>query len=182
MAKTASEIMQDQIFDQQKTIRELHSGNYTEARTVQAKLDPIYRAFGDTINTSTKLPITKGSAPALLDGEHPTDYLRRNLEDLKRFSPDWEKTDIKALPAPALAIAERQICADALAEAAKPTARSLPPDGSVVVKICKDTMGISRFREYHSANPSAVWSQFKRPTQYVRRWGDEKSGQDAFKL
>jgi hypothetical protein len=166
--RTAMQIALDQIFDQQHELQEMRNDSWNEARGVQARVEPVYNLFGQL-----------SSAPRPLQGESPQAYRKRALTDLKQFSPTWRDIDLFKLPTEAIDLAEKQIFADAQQEAVKPTALSLPKDGSVVTRVRFDEVGRPH-KSYHALDSGVIWNRFKLPTRFVKRWGDEKTGQPCF--
>ncbi len=79
---------------------------------LQSRADSVFHALGE-------------AAPAPMAGEVPDGYRRRLARILQRYSPDWKHIDLHTVADSVLALAETKIYADALAEAASPTA---PPD------------------------------------------------------
>jgi hypothetical protein len=122
---------------------------YVEA---QARADRVLRQFGD-------------SAERWQDGESIADYRRRLLEPLKQHSPAWRKVDVPRQE-DVLAVAEKQILADAAREAVAPT--NLKP-GQLVERVTTDPTGrkISRFY----GDPEAVWGMFRGETKIVTGFG-----------
>ena len=131
----------------------LSDGVRREYQRHQAEADGIYRQLGEP------------SAPPPLDNEWLPHYRRRLLEPLKQHSPTWAKVEIPNQE-DVLAVAERQIYADAAREARAPT--NLRP-GELVERIVTDSTGrkISKF----FGDPAVTWGPFSIPPKLVIGFG-----------
>jgi 8-oxo-dGTP pyrophosphatase MutT (NUDIX family) len=93
--------------------RILSDADHAQMAEAQATADHVYSAFGD-------------AAPRPLQGESLLAYRRRLAGKMQAHSAAWKGISLGELPAPALAVAERQIYADALTAARTPA--DLPAD------------------------------------------------------
>jgi hypothetical protein len=127
------------------------TGEFTLA---QARADKVARAFGD-------------SAPRAMDGESLVAYRHRLLAPFKQHSATWRTAEIPHR-ADVLAIAERQIYADALHQANNPV---IPP-GTLLERITTDRTGrrISSFQ----GDPGAWLDDFKCPAKCVTGFGQPR--------
>jgi len=131
------------------------------AREIQAQYDPAYQALGTR-------------APQRVYGESDTEYRQRLLRPLLPHSKKWSGFDLKqAEAAKILHIVEDEVRAAAHKAATANTGelRSVSSVGEAG----------HRIKNYYG-RPGAAWDNCKLRTQFVKRWGDEKSGQNAFKL
>jgi hypothetical protein len=117
----------------------------------QSSAERVHQAFGDS-----------AGAPRWLNGEAPDEYRRRLLGKWKSHSKTWKDVDLNTLAGPALDIAERQIYADSIADAANPG--SVPENTLVeVIEVDRTGRKISRFR----GDPEACWGRFKAPQRRI---------------
>jgi hypothetical protein len=158
-----------------KQLLDIRTDQASAAVAVQAAHDPTYRAFGDLRMEGSPVSYFEGQAPAPLQGESPTQYKRRSLENLKPYSKEYKDADLAEYSGDPLVKAERAILSDAQREAANPV-KACPADGTMLQRVRKDGMGLPRIKERYSSRPGKVWDQFKTRPQLIKRWGDPRTG------
>ena len=135
------------------------------------KYEHAARALGD------KLPL---GVPPRVAGESSQAYRARLASKFQKYSDKFKDSDLfKVKDAAVLAGVEDAIYADAVT-ASNNGGMDVAPN-TLIPRIRKDDMGIARFKDY-IGRPDACWNQFKLRTQFVKRWGDEKTGKNAFTL
>ncbi len=120
----------------------------------QAKAERVAQAFGDS-----------AGAARWVNGETLLQYQRRLLGKFKDHSPAWKSVDLAKLDSDALAVAERQIYADAMRAAMNPESVE---GGSLRQVITTDDTG-RRIRKFYG-DPEACWGAFKQPARIVTGW------------
>lgn len=132
----------------------------------QAKAERVAQAFGDS-----------QGAPVFVNGEAEHDYRVRLLSKYQKHSKRYKDSDLaKVLDESVFSTIEDAIYADAMAAAEHPAD---VPANVLIPRIRKDATGLARFKDY-LGQPGACWNRFKLPTRFVKRFGDEKTGQNAF--
>jgi hypothetical protein len=132
----------------------------------QAKAERVAQAFGDS-----------QGAPIFVNGESEHDYRIRLLSKYKAHSKQYKDSDLAKVQDEAVfASIEDAIYADAMRAAEHPV--DIAPN-VLIPRLRKDATGLTRFKDY-IGQPGACWNRFKLPTRFVKRWGDEKTGQNAF--
>lgn len=117
----------------------------------QARADAVYNAFGNR-------------APPPLQGELPIDYRLRLVKTVQKYSQPWAEIDLRGLPAPALAVAETAIYADAQTAARSPADLA---EGQLREIITTDEAG-RRITSF-VGDPAAWMGQFRtRPRALVK--------------
>ncbi len=119
---------------------------------VQARADRVAQAFGD-------------SAPPPVRGESLRQYRRRLLSKFAAHSVRWRGVALHRLDDRALAVAEGQVHADALAFAHDP---ANAPAGALRMITETDETG-RRIRRF-VGDPENCWGVFKQPTRIVTSW------------
>lgn len=110
--------------------------DYVAMTDAQGTYDPAYQAFGLR-------------APVAYQGEAGIPYRRRLARGLQQHSSAWKGVDLAALPDAALAIAETQIRADAIAASRNPA--DLPEDALLpVTRTTESGHRITEFRGRHT--------------------------------
>ena len=124
---------------------------------IQARADQAYAQFGQ-------------QARAPMSGENALNYRKRLMKDLQSHSATYKDVDIAAMNDPALvAIAERQIYADAVQSANNPVNIQ---KGTLLPRVRKDEAG-RRITEYHG-DMNTWLSAFKSPGQQLVKFGSAK--------
>jgi 8-oxo-dGTP pyrophosphatase MutT (NUDIX family) len=126
-----------------------------ELADAQVRADAAYTAFGER-------------APAPLVAELPTDYRRRLASPLKKHSKEWASEDLRSLNESVLAIAEKQIYADAVAAA---RSDEHIPEGKLIPFRRTNESGhqITEFR-----GRTSIFKSMSAPTQRVTAFLTEK--------
>lgn len=131
----------------------------------QAKAERVAQAFGDS-----------AGAPPCVMGEGEHDYRVRLVAKYKAHSTKFKDVDLnKVQDSTAFETIEDAIYADAMHAAHHP--RDIAPN-VLLPRIRQDATG--RKITSYVGQPGSCWNQFKMPFRYVKRWGDEKSGQVVF--
>lgn len=143
-AKADAEETRKKIADLESRMpKEMSDADYAEMADAQAKADSVFSAFGD-------------AAPRPLRGENLLGYRKRLAGQLKTHSPSWKAVDINALDGSVIAIAEKQIYADAVAAASHPVDL---PAGSLRAIEKKDSNG--QLVRTFVGDPNAWMGDFK---------------------
>jgi hypothetical protein len=139
-----------------------------ECSMAASRYETVALAFGDT-----------SGVPPRVANESALEYRARLASKWQQYSTKFKTSKLDKVGDPSsFAAVEDAIYADA--ETAADNGVHVPT-GKLVARIRKDPMGLSRFKDYVGA-PNVCWDQFKLKTAFVKRWGDEKNGQNAFTL
>lgn len=131
----------------------------------QSKAERVAQAFGDA-----------SGAPPCVNGETEHDYRVRLLSKYKTHSSKHKDIDLDKVQDPtAFEMIEDAIYADAVHVANNP--KDIPMN-VLLPRVTQDATGrkITRF----VGQPGSCWNRFKMPYRFVKRWGDEKTGQVVF--
>lgn len=131
----------------------------------QSKAERVAQAFGDS-----------AGAPPFCSGESEHDYRVRLLSKYKAHSAPYKSADLSKIgDATVFDAIEDAIYADAMLAANNPT--DIAPN-VLIPRTRQDATGrkITKF----IGTPGACWNRFKMPYRFVKRWGDEKTGQVVF--
>lgn len=120
----------------------------------QSQAERVAQAFGDS-----------AGAPRWVSGETLSQYRQRLLSKYKTHSAPWKDVDLTKLGDDALAVAERQVYADAMGAALHPASIE---GGSLRMVTETDDTG-RRIRRFFG-DPEACWGAFKQPTRMVVAW------------
>jgi hypothetical protein len=135
----------------------------SEFAAAQSKADKVAQAFGD-------------SAPPWLAGERFHDYRVRLASKYQPHSTKFKGSELCKIRDPvALSAVEDEIYGDALRSLRDP---STVPHGQL--REIKSQDPTRRTVSHFVGAPGACWNRFKPAFRYVKRWGDEKTGQDVF--